>query len=102
MYQHAISYAKDYYLTFQVTITGFDLTNYRQCLIKWNDAIKSMYEKCVSVGKSRCMIVYYEQLVLHPEAWLRKILAFLDVQWNDAVLHHEDHINEPGGISLSK
>ncbi|XP_073985083.1 tyrosylprotein sulfotransferase isoform X3 [Rhodnius prolixus] len=86
----------------KVTITGFDLTNYRQCLIKWNDAIKSMYEKCVSVGKSRCMIVYYEQLVLHPEAWLRKILAFLDVQWNDAVLHHEDHINEPGGISLSK
>lgn len=86
----------------KVTITGFDLSNYRQCLIKWNEAIKSMYEKCASVGKSRCMIVYYEQLVLHPEAWLRKILDFLDLQWNDAVLHHEDHINEPGGILLSK
>ncbi|XP_024082876.1 protein-tyrosine sulfotransferase [Cimex lectularius] len=86
----------------KVTITGFDLTDYRQCMTKWNDAIKVMYDKCLSVGKSRCMIVYYEQLVLHPSAWLRRILNFLDVEWDDAVLHHEDHINEPGGVLLSK
>ncbi|KAK9496819.1 hypothetical protein O3M35_012948 [Rhynocoris fuscipes] len=86
----------------KVTITGFDLTNYRQCLTKWNDAIKIMYENCLSVGRSRCMIVYYEQLVLHPESWLHRILDFLDIPWNEAVLHHEDHINEPGGVVLSK
>ncbi|XP_066901759.1 protein-tyrosine sulfotransferase 2 isoform X3 [Halyomorpha halys] len=86
----------------KVTITGFDLTNYRQCMGKWNDAIKTMYEKCASVGPSRCMIVYYEQLVLHPHAWLSRILDFLEVPWDDSVLHHEDHINKPGGVQLSK
>ncbi|KAL1140240.1 hypothetical protein AAG570_000172 [Ranatra chinensis] len=86
----------------KVTITGFDLTSYRQCMTKWNEAITVMYDKCVGVGRSRCMIVYYEQLVLHPASWLKRILEFLDVPWNDAVLHHEDHINKPGGVSLSK
>lgn len=71
-------------------------------MAKWNDAIKTMYEKCASVGKNRCMIVYYEQLVLHPRTWLARILDFLDIPWNDSVLHHEDHINKPGGVQLSK
>lgn len=86
----------------KVTITGFDLSSYRQCMGKWNDAIRTMYEKCATVGKSRCMIVYYEQLVLHPRTWLSRILHFLDIPWNDSVLHHEDHINKPGGVQLSK
>lgn len=46
--------------------------------------------------------VYYEQLVLHPEEWMRKILKFLDVPWNESVLHHEEFINKPNGVSLSK
>lgn len=46
--------------------------------------------------------VYYEQLVLHPEEWMRKILNFLDIPWNDSVLHHEEFINKPNGVSLSK
>ncbi|XP_039293013.1 protein-tyrosine sulfotransferase 1 [Nilaparvata lugens] len=86
----------------KVTITGFDLTNYRQCLGKWNEAISVMYERCGQVGPSRCMLVYYEQLVLHPEHWMRRILNFLDVPWNESVLHHEDLINKPGGVLLSK
>jgi len=92
---HSIIYRK-------ITITGFDLSSYEQCMKKWNEAITIMYDKCVMVGPARCMIVYYEQLVLHPKTWLKKILGFLDIPWNDAVLHHEDHINEPGGIALSK
>ncbi|KAK6637889.1 hypothetical protein RUM44_008311 [Polyplax serrata] len=86
----------------KVTITGFDLTSYRQCLTKWNSAIQSMYEQCKHVGSSRCLMVHYEQLVLHPSESMHKILEFLDVPWNDSVLHHEDHINKPGGVSLSK
>lgn len=86
----------------QVTITGFDLTNHRQCMQKWNNAIATMYEQCQLVGSSRCMMVYYEQLVLHPAQWMRDILKFLDVPWNESVLHHEELINKPGGVSLSK
>lgn len=86
----------------KVTITGFDLTNYRQCMIKWNRAIEIMHEQCKEIGKERCMMVYYEQLVLHPEEWMRKILKFLDVPWNNSVLHHEEFINKPNGVLLSK
>ncbi|KAI5692408.1 hypothetical protein M8J77_014813, partial [Diaphorina citri] len=84
-----------------VTITGFDLDSYRQCLKKWNEAISIMYQKCLRVGPSRCMVVYYEQLVLHPEKWLRRILQFFDLGWNSSVLHHEEMINKPGGVFLS-
>ncbi|XP_011293541.2 protein-tyrosine sulfotransferase isoform X1 [Musca domestica] len=86
----------------KVTITGFDLTSYRQCMQKWNHAIEVMHDQCKEIGKERCMMVYYEQLVLHPEEWMRKILEFLDVPWNDSVLHHEEFINKPNGVPLSK
>ncbi|VDM97743.1 unnamed protein product [Thelazia callipaeda] len=87
-------------LSRKITITGFDLNNPRLCLEKWNSIIKIMYEQCRTIGPKRCMVVYYEQLVLHPEQQLRKILDFLDIPWNDQVLHHEKFIGK--GISLSK
>lgn len=86
----------------KVTITGFDLTSYRQCMTKWNHAIETMHNQCKEIGSDKCMMVYYEQLVLHPEQSMRKILGFLDVPWNESVLHHEEFINKPNGVSLSK
>lgn len=41
----------------KVTITGFDLTSYRQCLTKWNGAIRTMYDQCKEIGKDGCMMV---------------------------------------------
>ncbi|XP_044585287.1 protein-tyrosine sulfotransferase [Cotesia glomerata] len=86
----------------KVTITGFDLSSYRQCLTRWNHAISLMYDQCKEVGPSRCLMVPYEQLVLHPRDWMKKILNWLDVPWNESVLHHEEFINKPGGVPLSK
>ncbi|XP_011506498.1 PREDICTED: protein-tyrosine sulfotransferase isoform X1 [Ceratosolen solmsi marchali] len=86
----------------KVTITGFDLSSYRQCMIKWNQAITMMYKQCKDVGPERCLMVPYEQLVLHPREWMQKILLYLDVPWNESVLHHEEFINKPGGVPLSK
>lgn len=86
----------------KVTISGFDITDYRQCLKKWNSATSSMYEQCKQLGPKICHPVYYEQLVLHPELTLRGILKFLNLPWNDTVLHHEKYINQPDGIELSK
>ncbi|XP_011297346.1 protein-tyrosine sulfotransferase [Fopius arisanus] len=86
----------------KVTITGFDLTSYRQCLTKWNHAISQMHSQCKEVGSDRCLMVPYEQLVLHPREWLKKILNFLDLPWSESVLHHEEYINKPGGVPLSK
>ncbi|XP_065155219.1 protein-tyrosine sulfotransferase [Atheta coriaria] len=84
----------------KVTITGFDLTNYRQCLKKWNSAVESMHMQCKELGPGKCLRVPYEQLVLHPKQWMEKVLKFLDIPWNESVLHHEDFINN--GIKLSK
>lgn len=84
-----------------MTITGFDLNSYRQCLEKWDDAIAVMYKNCMTVGSDYCLMVYYEQLVLRPRSTLTKILNFLDIPWNETVLHHNEMINKPGGIALS-
>ncbi|KAJ8681358.1 hypothetical protein QAD02_017145 [Eretmocerus hayati] len=86
----------------KVTITGFDLSSYRQCMIKWNQAISVMYKQCRELGPDKCLTVPYEQLVLHPREWMRKILDYLDVPWNESVLHHEEFIDKPGGVPLSK
>lgn len=86
----------------KVTITGFNLTSYRQSLIRWNHAISAMYGQCREIGPERCLMVPYEQLVLHPRHWMKKVLNFLDVPWNESVMHHEEYINKPGGVLLSK
>lgn len=89
-------------ITRKVTITGFNLSDYKGCLQKWNSAMEVMYSQCLQVGADKCMPVYYEQLVLQPELWMRRITKFLKIPWNDSVLHHEDFIEKPGGISVSK
>ena len=81
---------------------GFDLKSYRQCLQKWNAAISAMNDECKALGPKHCLPVIYEQMVLHPEQWMKKILNFLEIPWDDKVLHHEEQINKKGGISLSK
>lgn len=85
----------------KVTIAGFDLNSYRDCLTKWNRAIETMYTQCLEAS-DKCLPVHYEQLVLHPEKWMRTLLKFLNIPWNEAVLHHEELIGKAGGVSLSK
>lgn len=85
-----------------VTISGFDLKSFRTCLEKWNSVMETMYHLCMKVGSDKCLAVYYEQLVLHPEEVMKNILNFLDIPWDDVVLRHEELINQPGGISLSR
>ena len=79
---------------------GYQIKNLRENFLNWNNLIEKMYSQCVSIGSDRCLPVYYEQLVLHPERELRKILAFLNLPWNDNVLNHEKYIGSK--ISLSK
>uniref|UniRef100_A0A4W4EIV3 Protein-tyrosine sulfotransferase n=1 Tax=Electrophorus electricus TaxID=8005 RepID=A0A4W4EIV3_ELEEL len=86
----------------KVTITGFDLTSYRDCLVKWNRAVEVMYDQCQAASKGSCLPVHYEQLVLHPEQVMRELLLFLELPWDSSVLHHEQLIGKSGGVSLSK
>ncbi|XP_067112909.1 tyrosylprotein sulfotransferase 1, like isoform X1 [Osmerus mordax] len=86
----------------KVTISGFDLTSYRDCLTKWSRAVEGMYSQCQGSPEGSCLPVRYEQLVLHPEEEMRKLLHFLGLPWDQAVLHHEELIGKAGGVSLSK
>jgi protein-tyrosine sulfotransferase len=84
----------------KVTITGFNLNSYAECMVRWNSIIESMFAQCIDVGPETCLPVYYEQLVLHPEETTKIIFKFLNIQWDEAVLHHEKYIGNE--ISLSK
>ncbi|KAG7476894.1 hypothetical protein MATL_G00087640 [Megalops atlanticus] len=86
----------------RVTIAGFDLSSYRDCLTKWSRAVESMLAQCMEVGSKRCLTVRYESLVLQPRATMEGVLRFLGVPWHEGVLHHEDAIGQLGGVSLSK
>jgi protein-tyrosine sulfotransferase len=59
-----------------------------------------MYDQCREVGTERCMMVYYEQLVLHPEQEMRKILTYLNLPWDENVLKHEELVGKK--VSVSK
>ena len=61
-----------------------------------------MNQQCDGLGADRCMAVHYEELVLHPRATMETLLDFLQLPWDEDVMHHEEHINKPGGVSLSK
>lgn len=86
----------------KVTISGFDLTSYRDCLTKWSGAVETMFNQCLSAGEERCLPVRYERLVQSPQSEMKKLLHFLDLPWDASVLHHEELIGKAGGVSLSK
>ncbi|GAA6095426.1 protein-tyrosine sulfotransferase 2 [Tachysurus ichikawai] len=86
----------------QVTIAGFNLSSYRDCLNKWSQAIEVMLFQCTLVGSTRCLTIRYENLVLQPRTTMERVLEFLNVPWYEGVLHHEKAIGQPGGVSLSR
>ncbi|XP_051539855.1 protein-tyrosine sulfotransferase 2-like [Myxocyprinus asiaticus] len=85
-----------------VTISGFNLSSYRDCLTKWSNAIDAMFSQCMIVGRHRCMTVRYEDLVLQPRTTMKSVLRFLNAPWHEGVLHHEEAIGQQGGVSLSR
>lgn len=75
----------------KVTITGFDITSYRDVLTKWNKSIEMMYNQCIK-RPSVCLPVHYEQLVLHPEKNIRAITDFMGIEFSDNMMHHDQHL----------
>ena len=85
----------------EVAIQGFDTKSYRGCLSDWSEMTERQYDLCNKMGNDHCRLQYYELLVLDPETEMMKLLEFLNVERDEAVLHHTDKIGETGGISLS-
>jgi hypothetical protein len=57
---------------------------------KWQRYIEAARAAGKELGPGRFAEVRYEALVAEPEPELRRLLAFLGEDWDDAVLHHED------------
>ncbi|ESP01489.1 hypothetical protein LOTGIDRAFT_139716 [Lottia gigantea] len=89
-------------MTRGVTVRGFNIHNQTDCLINWNKLVGEMYAQCVRLGPEICLPVYYEQLILYPEWWMRVILNFLGVPWSSNVLQHDKIVNTARGATLSK
>ena len=53
-----------------------------------------MYAECISVGQDICLPIYYEELILKQEVVLRKMFAFLNIPFDEAVMHHEKMIGD--------
>lgn len=68
----------------------------------WVDFNKIASEGCVKIGVEFCLIVRYEDLVLHPEKELRKIMLFLDEKWSDELLKHQNHIGKEIYVSKTE
>lgn len=57
---------------------------------RWNEVTNAMHEKCLKLGKDKCMIVRYEELILRPKQLMEKVLDFLDVPWDDSVFQNQE------------
>lgn len=75
---------------------GFD---YKLNFQVWNTMMEDMYNQCILLGRERCLPIYYEQLVLQPKNMLKKIFKFIDIDWNDNILH--DKLYQDGKIKLT-
>lgn len=57
---------------------------------KWQRYIEAARAAGATLGPARFTEVRYESLVSDPEPELRRLIAFLGEEWDDAVLHHQD------------
>ena len=85
-------------------IPGLEATSSERCLPAWNRRMQSMLDECEAVGTGKCLQVWYEQLVLNPRSELKRILDFVELPWDEAVLRDVDVevINQTDGISPSR
>lgn len=69
---------------------SFDLFFKR--LEKWDKENQNAYNQCMSSGKEYCKIVRYENLVEKPKETMLQVASFLNVEWTDKFLNHEEFI----------
>ncbi len=78
------------------------MKDYGKCLEHWNRSIRDMLRECMRLGPTVCMPVHYELLILDTEKWIRVILTFLELGWDETVLRYHELVGVEGGIHVSK
>ena len=86
-------------ITRDLSDRGLNTTGYEECLRTWNSQIQTMEAQCTELGSGLCRRVYYEMLVLHPRQQLRSICLFLDLPWDESMMHHDEHVRQHRTLS---
>ena len=73
---------------------------FRSYLSQWRNFNYQANKACLKLSVKYCLRIKYEDLVLHPEKTLKKIIKFLEEEWTNELLKHENHIGKD--ISISK
>lgn len=75
---------------------------YRSYLNSWKTFNTRANDDCKKLGENYCLLVRYEDLVLHPKASLERVVNFLGVKWTDELLKHQDHIGNEIAVSKTE
>lgn len=67
--------------------------NVKQVLANWDRFLQSTYKRCLSLGSSRCILIFYEKLVQEPEKELKRVFKQLNIPWHSSVLR-DNKIND--------
>jgi hypothetical protein len=65
-----------------------------EAALRWQTSVRRGRRSGRRLGPRRYHEVRYENLVAEPERVLRDVSTFLDLRWDDAVLHHHEQAAE--------
>jgi hypothetical protein len=85
---------------FQMFPAGMDFAYDLGELARYYQCYQNLMTHWKSVLGDRLLDVHYEELVSDPKAALRPVLSALNLVWDDALLHHEDHVGRVDTLSL--
>jgi hypothetical protein len=83
---HIIRDGRDVALSYQSVAWG--PTTAEEAAIRWRGNVRRGRRDGRRLGADRYREVRYEELVADPEPVLRSLCEFLDLAWDDAMLHH--------------
>ena len=70
---------------------SIDLSTFYRYTSIWNKINRDLYEQCIDIGKKKCKIVKYEDLVTNPEPVIRDIMDFAGIEFTKEFLNHEEY-----------
>ena len=69
---------------------GWGPTTVEDAAVRWRRSVLRGRSEGERLGAGRYREVRYEDLVRDPERVLRELCGFLDLEWDDGVLHHHE------------
>jgi hypothetical protein len=84
---HILRDGRDVALSYQSVTWG--PTTATEAAVTWRGHVRRGRRDGRRLGPDRYREIRYEELVADPEPLLRSLCAFLELEWDDAMLHHQ-------------